>query len=140
MDEVTKTPDLAGASRSYRSNIARVRGLGSAKEGVQHWWLQRLSALALIPLGIWLVASLVGTAGADHAAIAQWLGSPFTVGALSLTIIASFYHAALGLQVVIEDYIHAKAAKFTLLILIYFAAFALGAAAILSLFYGAFAG
>jgi succinate dehydrogenase / fumarate reductase membrane anchor subunit len=127
-------------NKSYRSNIARVRGLGSAKEGVQHWWMQRFSALALIPLGIWLVASLVAMAGADHAAIGQWLSSPFTLGALSLTILAAFYHAVLGLQVVIEDYVHSKPAKFVLLILIYFAAFALGAAAIVSLFYGAFAG
>jgi succinate dehydrogenase / fumarate reductase membrane anchor subunit len=141
MDEVTKTPNLAAAPGvSLRSNIARVRGLGSAKEGVQHWWMQRLSALALIPLGIWLVASLVCMAGADHAAIMQWLGSPFTLGAMSLTIIAAFYHAVLGLQVVIEDYVHAKPTKFILLILIYFAAFALGAAAIVSLLYGVFAG
>ena len=127
-------------NKSFRSDIARVRGLGSAKEGVQHWWMQRLSALALIPLGIWLVASLVSNAGADHAAIMQWLGSPFTLGALSLTILAAFYHAVLGLQVVIEDYVHGKAAKFILLIVIYFAAFALGAAAIVSLLYGVFAG
>ncbi len=140
MDEVTKTPNFAASGVSLRSDIARVRGLGSAKEGVHHWWMQRLTALALIPLGIWLVASLVCNAGADHAAIVQWLGAPFTLGALGLTILAAFYHAVLGLQVVIEDYIHSKAAKFTLLILIYFAAFALGATAIVSLLYGAFAG
>src|SRR5581483_4950318 len=90
MDEVTKTPNFAGAA-SYRSDIARVRGLGSAKEGVQHWWMQRFSALALIPLGLWLVISLVAHAGADRAGIMQWLGSPFTLGALSLTILAAFY-------------------------------------------------
>jgi len=139
MDEVTKTPNFAGAA-SYRSDIARVRGLGSAKEGVQHWWMQRFSALALIPLGLWLVISLVAHAGADRAGIMQWLGSPFTLGALSLTILAAFYHAVLGLQVVIEDYIHGKATKFVLLILIYFAAFALGATAVVSLLYGVFAG
>jgi succinate dehydrogenase / fumarate reductase membrane anchor subunit len=139
MDEVTKTPNFAGGG-SYRSNISRVRGLGSAKEGVQHWWMQRLSALALIPLGLWLVISLVDHAGADRAGIMQWLGSPFTLGALTLTIMASFYHAVLGLQVVIEDYVHTKATKFTLLIVIYFAAFALAAAAIVSLLYGVFAG
>ena len=140
MDEVTKTPTMRGTTASLRTEIARVRGLGSAKEGVQHWWGQRLSALALIPLGIWLVASLVAMAGADHAAIAQWLGAPFTLGALSLTILAVLYHAVLGLQVVIEDYIHGHAAKFIWIILIKFAAFALGATAIVSLLYGAFAG
>ena len=132
--------EAAPSRKSLRSNIARVRGLGSAKEGVQHWWMQRLSALALIPLGLWLVASLVGLAGADHAAIAQWLNAPFTLGALALTVITAFYHAVLGLQVVIEDYVHGHAAKFILLILIYFAAFGLAAAAIVALLVAAFAG
>jgi succinate dehydrogenase / fumarate reductase membrane anchor subunit len=142
MDEVTRTQDIAATSTraSMRSEIARVRGLGSAKEGVQHWWVQRLSALALIPLGVWLVASLVWLAGADHAAIMQWLGAPFTLGALGLTIIAAFYHAVLGLQVVVEDYIHGKVAKFTLLFIAYFAAYAFGAAAIVALLYGVFSG
>ncbi|MES1152109.1 MAG: succinate dehydrogenase, hydrophobic membrane anchor protein [Dongia sp.] len=125
---------------SLRSDVARARGLGSAKEGVAHWWGQRLSALALIPLGLWLVVSLVCHAGADRAAIVQWLGSPFTLGALALTIIAVFYHAVLGMQVVIEDYIHAKGAKFALVILLQFAAFALAAAAIVSLLVVAFVG
>src|SRR6185503_10251151 len=97
------------ADKPLKSELARARGLGSAKEGVQHWWMQRLTALALIPLGLWLVASLVCNAGADHAAIVRWLGSPVTLGALGLTLLAAFYHAVLGLQVVIEDYIHAKA-------------------------------
>ena len=132
--------ETTNPSKSLRSPIARVRGLGSAKEGVQHWWMQRLTALALIPLGLWLVASLVWLAGADHAAIAQWLTAPFTLGALALTIITAFYHAALGLQVVIEDYVHTKAAKFTLIILIEFGAFALATAAIIALLVAAFAG
>src|SRR5262249_16695284 len=92
MDEVlTPAPTAAanGVRRSMRSDRARVRGLGAAKEGVGHWWAQRLTALALIPLGIWLVASVVRLAGADHAAIALWLGSPFTLGALTLTIITA---------------------------------------------------
>jgi succinate dehydrogenase / fumarate reductase, membrane anchor subunit len=128
------------SSKSLRSPIARVRGLGSAKEGVQHWWVQRLTAIALVPLGIWFVASVVRLAGADHAAITQWLGSPITLGALSLTLIAAFYHAVLGLQVVVEDYIHAPFAKHTLIILIQFAAFGFTAAAIIALLVTAFAG
>jgi succinate dehydrogenase / fumarate reductase membrane anchor subunit len=126
------------SSKSLRSPIARARGLGSAKEGVSHWWLQRLTAIALIPLGIWFAASVVWLAGADHAAITQWLSAPFTLGALSLTIIAAFYHAVLGLQVVIEDYIHT--AKLTLIILVQFAAFAFSAAGIIALLMTAFAG
>jgi succinate dehydrogenase / fumarate reductase membrane anchor subunit len=125
---------------SLRSPIARVRGLGSAREGVGHWWVQRMTALALIPLGIWFVASVVCLAGADHAAITQWLSAPFTLGALALTILAAFYHAVLGLQVVVEDYIHAKIAKHTLIILIQFAAFGFATAAIIALLVAAFAG
>jgi succinate dehydrogenase / fumarate reductase membrane anchor subunit len=130
----------AGNSKSLRSPISRARGLGSAKDGVSHWWLQRLTAIALIPLGIWFVASVVCLAGADHAAITQWLSAPFTLGALSLTLIAAFYHAVLGLQVVIEDYVHTKAAKLTLIILVQFAAFAFAAAGIIALLTTAFAG
>jgi succinate dehydrogenase / fumarate reductase membrane anchor subunit len=132
--------EATNSSKSLRSPIARARGLGSAKEGVSHWWTQRLTALALIPLGIWFVASVVCLAGADHAAITQWLGAPFTLVALSLTLIAAFYHAVLGLQVVIEDYIHTKAVKLTLIILIQFAAFAFTAAGIIALLMTAFAG
>jgi succinate dehydrogenase / fumarate reductase membrane anchor subunit len=132
---------MAEASeKSLRTPIARVRGLGSAKEGVGHWWAQRLTALALIPLSIWFVASVVCMAGADHAAISQWLSAPFTMGALALTIFAAFYHAVLGLQVVVEDYIHAKFAKHAIIILIQFAGFGFATAAIIALLVAAFAG
>jgi succinate dehydrogenase / fumarate reductase membrane anchor subunit len=135
MAEASKSP-----AASLRSPVARARGLGSAKEGVSHWWAQRLTALALIPLGLWFVASVVCLAGADHAAIAQWLSTPFTLGALALTIIAAFYHAVLGLQVVVEDYVHGHAAKLILIILIQFAAFGFATAAIIALLVAAFAG
>jgi succinate dehydrogenase / fumarate reductase membrane anchor subunit len=124
---------MADPKTSMRDEMSRVKGLGAAKEGLHHWWAQRLTALALIPLGIWFVASLVEMAGADHIAISYWLGSPVTLGVLSLLVIAAFYHAALGLQVVIEDYIHSHAAKLALIILVQFGAFALGAAAIVSM-------
>jgi succinate dehydrogenase / fumarate reductase membrane anchor subunit len=131
---------MAGSQKTLRSHLGRARGLGSAHDGVHHWWAQRLSALALIPLGLWFVASIVCLAGADYAAISQWLSAPFTVGALSLTILAVFYHAVLGLQIVIEDYIHTKAVKLILLVGLQFAGFALAAAAIVSLLMIAFAG
>lgn len=131
---------MAGSEKSLRSHLGRARGLGSAHEGLHHWWAQRMTALALIPLSLWFVASIICLAGADYAMISQWLSSPFTVGALSLTILAVFYHAVLGMQVVIEDYIHAKAAKMILLILLQFGGFALAAAAIVSLLMIAFAG
>jgi succinate dehydrogenase / fumarate reductase membrane anchor subunit len=131
---------MASNSKSLRSHLGRARGLGSAHEGLHHWWVQRMTALALIPLSLWFVASIVCLAGADYATISQWLSAPFTVGALSLTILAVFYHAVLGMQVVIEDYIHTKAVKLVLLVGLQFAGFAFAAAAIVSLLMIAFAG
>ncbi len=121
-----------------RAVSARVRGLGSAKEGVQHWWLQRLSALALVPLSLWLVASLVAQLGADHAAVYAWIGEPVTVALLVLTIFATFYHAQLGLQVIIEDYVHHKGAKLAAIILVKAASLSLGLAGIFAVLFIAF--
>jgi succinate dehydrogenase / fumarate reductase membrane anchor subunit len=132
--------ETSNANKSLRTPIARVRGLGAAKDGVGHWWVQRLTALALIPLGLWFVASVVCMAGADHAAITQWLSAPLTLGALALTLFAAFYHAVLGLQVVVEDYVHGKFAKHALVILIQFAGFGFATAAIIALLVAAFAG
>ncbi len=96
---------------ALRTPLGRVRGLGSAKEGVGHWWAQRVTALALVPLSIWFVASVISLAGADHAAVVSWLGSPVVTVLMLLLLAATFYHAALGLQVVIEDYVHDEAVK-----------------------------
>jgi succinate dehydrogenase / fumarate reductase membrane anchor subunit len=128
------------ARQDYRSTLGRVRGLGSAKEGVQHWWVQRLTALALIPLSIWLVASLVAHTGASYAAVRAWLGQPVTVGLLVLLLAATFHHAQLGLQVVIEDYVHHEGAKIALLILVKAAAVVLALAGILAVLFVAFGG
>jgi len=101
-----------------RSPISRVRHLGSAKEGTHHWWAQRLTALALVPLVIWFVVSLVCLSTADYAAVRAWVGSPISMVLLVLTIAMTFHHGQLGLQVVIEDYIHVEWQKITLLILV----------------------
>lgn len=90
---------------SLRTSLGRVRGLGSAKHGSDHWWLQRLTALALIPLGFWLVGSLVSQVGADHAAFKSWLATPGRSVAMVLFLFAAFYHMKLGIQVIIEDYV-----------------------------------
>ncbi|HZT18515.1 MAG TPA: succinate dehydrogenase, hydrophobic membrane anchor protein [Dongiaceae bacterium] len=94
-----------------RTDLARVRHLGSAKEGVSHWWVQRVTALLLIPLAIWFVAALLAHTGSDRAAVAAWLGRPVTYGLMLVLLGAVFWHAALGLQVVIEDYVHHEGAK-----------------------------
>jgi len=121
------------ANKSLRSDLGRVRGLGSAKEGVHHWWAQRMTALALIPLSLWFVAALVFMTDVDHATAIWWLGSPLTLGLMGLFLIALIYHAVLGLQVVIEDYIHGHATKLILLLLVQASGFALGAAGIVAM-------
>ncbi|HIP77779.1 MAG TPA: succinate dehydrogenase, hydrophobic membrane anchor protein [Kiloniellaceae bacterium] len=117
---------------SLRSPLGRVRGLGSAKDGTGHWWSQRLSAIALIPLTLWFCASVVSLSGADYTAVAAWAGSPVVAGLLILLIAATFYHAYLGLQVVIEDYVHREMVKIAGLLLVKAAAIVLALTGILS--------
>jgi succinate dehydrogenase / fumarate reductase membrane anchor subunit len=121
-----------------RSPLGRALGLGSAKEGVEHWWLQRVTALALILLALWFVAALVAHLGADHAAAAAWLRSPFTAVAMILLVVATFVHMALGVQVVIEDYVHHEVTKVASLLLVRLACWALGAAALFAVLRVAF--
>jgi succinate dehydrogenase / fumarate reductase membrane anchor subunit len=115
---------------SMRTPLGRAIGLGSAKEGVQHWWAQRLTAVALVPLTLWFAAALIAHIGADRAAVLAWLGSPVPAIAMLLLLIAGLYHMALGVQVVIEDYIHTEWVKLAALVLDRFAAFALAIAGI----------
>lgn len=96
---------------SLRSPLGRVRGLGSAKDGTHHWWAQRVTAVALVPLVLWFVASAIGLAGAPHAAAARWIAQPLNAVLLAALVVAVFHHAQLGLQVVIEDYVHCEALK-----------------------------
>jgi succinate dehydrogenase / fumarate reductase membrane anchor subunit len=98
--------------------LARARGLGSAKHGVQHWWAQRVSSVALIPLTLWFVWSMVELTGADQARVHNWLSRPASAIMMSLFIVATFYHLALGVQVVIEDYVHREGVKLTALLLV----------------------
>jgi succinate dehydrogenase / fumarate reductase membrane anchor subunit len=117
---------------SIRTPLARARGLGSAKSGTGHWWAQRLTAIALIPLVIWFAISVVVMAGADHEAVVAWIGNPLTAVLLVLLIVAVFHHAQLGLQVVIEDYVHTRWMEIALLLIVKGAALLLGAIGILS--------
>lgn len=88
---------------------AAARGLGAAGHGVSHWWAQRVSAIALVPLALWLVFAIGSGVAADHATLAAWLGRPVNAILMILLLIAAFHHASLGLQVVAEDYIHTRA-------------------------------
>jgi succinate dehydrogenase / fumarate reductase membrane anchor subunit len=98
--------------------LARARGLGSAKKGTSHWWAERVSSVALLPLTLWFVWSAVHLTGADQIAVRGWLSRPASAILMSLFIIATFYHLALGLQVVIEDYVHREGVKLTALLLV----------------------
>ena len=115
-----------------RTPIARARGLGSAKDGTRHWWMQRITAIALIPLSVWLVGSLVAIGAADHAQTVHWIRSPAVSIALLLTIAALFHHAQLGMQVIIEDYVHAGWKKLTALIAVKLLAITIAATAAFS--------
>ena len=99
------------ARAPMRSPLGRAIGLGSAKEGVEHWWRQRVTALALVPLTLWFVIAVIGLVGADHAVFVAWVRNPMAALLLVLLLVATFYHTALGLQVVIEDYIHGEAMR-----------------------------
>ena len=101
---------------TLRTPLGQVRGLGSARHGVSHWWAQRLSALALLPLGLWFALAMIGLAGADHAGAAAWAGRPHVAVALTLLIAALCYHLKLGVQVVIEDYVAHKGWRLAALI------------------------
>jgi succinate dehydrogenase / fumarate reductase, membrane anchor subunit len=111
-----------------RSPLGRAIGLGSAKEGVEHWWLQRITAVALVPLSLWFVIAIIRLVGADSDGVRDWVGNPLPAIMLVLLLIATFYHAALGLQVVIEDYIHAELTKLGLVVTVRLGCFALAVA------------
>jgi succinate dehydrogenase / fumarate reductase membrane anchor subunit len=125
---------------SMRSPLGRARGLGSAKSGTQHWWAQRLTALALVPLTIWFVIAMVAATGSDYASARVFIGNPITAVLLILLIVATFHHAQLGLQVVIEDYVHTKPVEIALLLIIKGAAVVLALAAIFAVLSVAFGG
>jgi succinate dehydrogenase / fumarate reductase, membrane anchor subunit len=112
------------ADARLRTPLGRAIGLGSAKEGVQHWWMQRVTAVALVPLTVWFVIWVVILAGsgADRAAFIAWLRDPVSAGVWVMLLIAGFYHGALGLQVVIEDYVGNDGARLALLTLMRLAA------------------
>ena len=104
---------------SLRSPLGSVLGRGSAKNGVQHWWAQRASAMALAPLALWLLCSLAALPLADHASVAHWIGGGWHPVLLVLLVAVGAWHSQLGLQVVIEDYVHGTPKTALLLLSLY---------------------
>ena len=125
---------------SLRTDLGRVRGLGSAKDGTAHWWAQRVTAVALIPLSLWFIYSAVTLVGIDRAGFKVWLNGPGTILLMSLFVIALFYHMQLGLQVVIEDYVHNERNKIVSLVLNKLAAVFFAVSSIIALIKVAFGG
>ena len=116
-----------------RTPLARARGLGSAKAGLHHWWAQRITAIALIPLVVWFAISLVMMSGADYDIVRAWIGAPLVMVLLILTIAIGLHHGQLGLQVVIEDYVHRDGWKLALIVAVRFIAVLFGLAAIVAI-------
>ena len=115
---------------SLRSPLGHARGLGSAKDGTHHFWVQRVSAIALVPLTLWFVFSVANLAGASFEQVHWWVSYPAVAITLVLFIATALYHSMLGVQVVIEDYVGGEAMKLTALLLSKFFHFAVAAAAI----------
>jgi len=124
---------------SLRSPLGRVLGTGSAKEGVRHWWLQRLTSVALVPLTIWFVVSLLSLPSFEHVTVISWMAQTWTPLLLILFILVATWHSQLGVRVVVEDYIHGGAKTLTLVLLTFIHAFvaAAGVFAVLKVAFGA---
>lgn len=93
-------------TKNYQSDLGKVKGLGSSKSGFGHWWMQRMSAMLLIPCGLYVLLSLASANVSDAQAVIQWLAQPLNAGVTLLFALAGSYHGALGIQVVVEDYVH----------------------------------
>ena len=108
----------APTKRQLRSNLSRVRGLGSTREGVHHWWAQRMSAVALIPLSMWFIFSLITLTGADYTSFHTWASEFGNSVFLVLFLVTLFHHAQLGVTVVIEDYVHSEPVKMAMVLIV----------------------
>ena len=118
---------------SMRTPLARVRGLGSAKSGLHHWWHQRLTAIALVPLMVVTIMLIANIGMLDYAGAMALMANPFVAALMLLLVLVGFYHAAMGLQVVIEDYVAAEGKRMAAIIMVKMALFALATLTILSI-------
>jgi succinate dehydrogenase / fumarate reductase membrane anchor subunit len=126
---MSDTAKPAAAIRILRTPLGRARGLGSAKSGTAVWWAGRVTSVALVPLTVWFVFfGVIGHLGATLPQVRDWGGSPVNAVLLLCLVLATFYHLALGLQVVIEDYIHTELAKIASLLAMKAACLLLGLA------------
>lgn len=122
------------------SPIGRVRGLGSARSGAHHWWLERVTSVSTLLLFIWFIVSLLRLPGLDHETVTEWLASPIVAVPMLLLTISTFWHLKLGLQVVIEDYVHEEGSKLFSILLLNFLTIAGAALAFFAILKIAFGG
>ena len=125
---------------AMQSDLGRVRGLGSAKGGTSHWWAQRVTAIANLPLGLWLIICLISGVGSSYETVTAWLSNYFHATMMVILIANMAYHFALGLQVVIEDYIHGRVKEVTALLAVRFFAVFIAVASTISVLRIVFAG
>ncbi|MGH8288668.1 MAG: succinate dehydrogenase, hydrophobic membrane anchor protein [Steroidobacteraceae bacterium] len=118
---------------SLRSPLARVLGQGSAKDGVHHWWVQRLSSVALVPLTVWFVVSVLSLPSLDDATVTAWIGQLWTMVFLILLVLTASWHSQLGVRVVVEDYVHGSGTRALTLTLVTFFHVVVAAAAVLAI-------
>ena len=125
---------------SLRSPLATVLGHGSAKEGVHHWWMQRLTSVALVPLTVWFVVSLLSLPAFDYAVISAWIGQLWTAVFLILLVLTAAWHYQLGVRVVVDDYVHGSGMRTLALTLVTFFHVVVAVAGVLAILKVAFGG
>ena len=125
---------------SLRTPLGKVLGTGSAKEGVHHWWLQRLTSIALVPLSIWFLVSLLSLPSLDHTTLVSWMAQSWTALLLILFVLVATYHSQLGVRVVVEDYVHGAGAKTLTLVVLTFLHAVVAAAGVFAVLKVAFGG
>jgi succinate dehydrogenase / fumarate reductase, membrane anchor subunit len=128
MADAPKTPQV----NIMRSPLGRARGLGSARAGAAHWWAQRLTAIALVPLTLWFLCAMVRMIGASRDDIVFWMAGPLPIVLMIVLVIATFHHLQLGLQVVIEDYVTNDALRIGSILLVKAVAVLLALACVVS--------
>jgi succinate dehydrogenase / fumarate reductase membrane anchor subunit len=126
--------------KSLRSPLGAVSGLGSAKDGVHHWWLQRLTSIALVPLTIWFTVSILSLPSMDHVTVIAWMAQSWTALLLIVLVLVATYHSQLGVRVVVEDYVHATGMKTMTLVIVTFAHALLAVAGVFAILKVAFGG
>ena len=126
--------------KSLRSPLGAVSGLGSAKGGAHHWWMQRLTSIALVPLSIWFTVSILSLPSLDHVTVISWMAQSWTALLLVVLVLVATYHSQLGSRVVVEDYVHNSGMKTLTLVILTFAHVLLAVAGVFAILKVAFGG